>query len=216
MEKIVVISADVINSSKFEEHSFQSTINVLEEPSGNYLVKSGEPILSSRGDSFQLMTKDVQHSFYKAIYLKAYFKKQKVESKNEKNKRQIDVRISLAVGKVKEIPKDIGKSMEEPFVLSGRALDQMKKKKQTFIITTENEEYNRELELACSFLDHIFSQWTLAQAEVIYYLVQGYKQTEIAELLKLSQPSVSNRIQLAQWNLIEKMNDRYLDILEKL
>lgn len=216
MEKIAVISADIINSSRYEEHAFLDTMHVLEEPSGNYLVNRGEPVLSSRGDSFQLMTTDVQNAFLKAIYLKSYFKKQQINLKDKKGNGAVDIRISLAVGVSRTIPENIGKSMEEPFVLSGRALDQMKAKKQTFIITTTHEAYNKELELSCAFLDNIFEGWTLAQAEVIYYLVQGLKQTEIAGLLGLSQPSVSNRIQLARWNLIDKMNSRFLEIIEKL
>jgi len=216
VEKIAVISADIINSSKFEEQAFKDTMYVLEEPAGNYLVNRGEPILSSRGDSFQLMTADVQNSFMKAIYLKSYFKKQQINLKSKKGNGFIDVRISLAVGMSKTIPEHIGKSMEEPFVLSGRALDKMKAKKQTFIITTSHDEYNKELELSCAFLDNVFDGWTLAQAEVIYYLVQGLKQTDIADRLNLSQPSISNRIQLARWNLIDKMNSRFLEIIEKL
>lgn len=216
MQQIAVISADIINSSWFDEHAFRNKMHVLEEPSANYLVKKGDPVLASRGDSFQLMTEEVAQSFLKAIYLKSFFKKEQIDLKEQKKNAAIDVRISLAVGMAKQIPENIGKSMEEPFILSGRALDTMKKKKQTFIITTSNNEYNQELELHCAFLDNIFEGWTLAQAEVIYYLVQGYKQTEIAEILKLSQPSVSNRIHLARWNLIEKMNRRFTDILKKL
>lgn len=216
VEKIAVISSDIINSSQFDEQAFLNTMHVLEEPAGTYLTNKGEPVLSSRGDSFQLMTVDIQHSFMKAIYLKSFFKKQQIGLKDEKEKAPIDIRISLAVGLAKEIPDHIGKSMEEPFVLSGRALDQMKKKKQSFIISTSHEEYNKEFELICSFLDHLFNGWTLAQAEVIYYLVQGYKQKEIAGMLNLSQPSVSNRIQLANWNLIEKTNRRFLEIVEKI
>jgi hypothetical protein len=216
VKKIAVISADIINSSKFEESAFIDTMHILEEPAGNYLVNRGEPVLSSRGDSFQLMTTDVQNSFFKAIFLKSYFKRKQIGLKSDQGQEAIDIRISLAVGLSKTIPENIGKSMEEPFVLSGRALDQMKKKKQTFIITTSHEEYNKELELSCAFLDNIFDGWTLAQAEVIYYLVQGFKQTEIASQLSLSQPSVSSRIQLARWSLIEKMNIRFLEIIEKL
>ncbi|WP_321286016.1 hypothetical protein [uncultured Sunxiuqinia sp.] len=216
MQRIAVISADVINSSKFEESVFMQTMDVLEEPASNYLVKGAEPILSSRGDSFQLMTEETQQAFRKCIYLKSFFKQKEIGVKNKNANEAMDVRISLAVGQVTEVPKHIGKSMERPFVLSGRALDAMKKKKQTLIITTTNEEYNKEFELACAFLDQIFAGWTLAQAEVIYYLVQGYKQTEIAKILNLSQPSVSNRVHLANWTLIEKMNERYLDILEKI
>lgn len=216
MKKLAVISADVINSSKFEEKAFLDTIQVLEEPPGNYLVRRGESMLTSRGDSFQVMIEDVSNAFLKAIYLKSYFKKKEIGLKNGSSQRALDVRISLAVGYVTAIPENIGKSFEEPFILSGRALDKMKVKKQTLIITTNNEEYNNELELACLFLDDILGRWTMAQAEVIYYLVQGYKQTEIAEKLNLTQPSVSNRIQLARWNLIEKMNDRFMAIVDKL
>ncbi|MCW0484930.1 hypothetical protein [Gaoshiqia sediminis] len=216
MKKLAVISADVIDSSKFEENAFLGTLQFLEEPSNNYLVNRGESILTSRGDSFQIMIQDVEKAFLKAIYLKSYFKKSEIVLKHQQIKRKLDLRISLAVGNAETIPDEIGKTLEEPFVLSGRALDQMKQKKQTFIITTTNAEYNKELDLSCSFLENILDGWTMAQAEVIYYLVQGFKQSEIAEKLNLTQPSVSNRIQLAHWGLIEKMDHRYKDIVSKL
>ena len=191
-------------------------MNILEEPSGNYLVNRGEKILASRGDSLQIMITDMEDSFLKAIYLKSYFKKTEAEYIDNSEGGALDIRISMAIGDVDQIPEEIGKTMAEPFVLSGRALDQMKAKRQSFILTTNNAEYNNELELACAFLENIFDNWTMAQAEVIYYLVQGFKQKEIAAKLNLSQPSVSNRIQLAQWNLIVKMNKRFLEIIEKV
>ncbi len=173
-------------------------------------------MLSSRGDSFQVMLLDWQDAFLKTIYLKSYFKKKTARLKHNTTRKAIDVRISLSVGYVGSIPLDIGKAMDEPFVLSGRALDQMKSKDQSFIITTNNDAINKELALNCAFLQHILDGWTVAQAEVIYYLVQGYKQVEIAEKLELSQPSVSNRIQLSNWVLIEKMNNRFVELMDSL
>lgn len=216
MEKIAVISADVVNSSKYEEPEIVTSLNTLEEPAASYLSVSSQNILTSRGDSFQIMTEDWEKAFWKAIYLKAYFKKQAITLKGQSQKKNLDIRISLAVGTVGEIPIEIGKTLEEPFVLSGRALDKMKENNQTVIITTPNAAFNAELELECAFLQYLLDGWTVAQAEVIYYLVQGLKQTEIARQLGLSQPSVSNRIQLANWTLIDKMNKRYIEIMSKL
>lgn len=216
MRKIAVISADLVNSSKYEELGLVSSINTLEEPEGQYLSLSPKNILTSRGDSFQIMMEDWENAFLKTIFLKAYFKKQTLQLKGQSQKKNLDVRISLAVGLVDKIPEDIGKTMEEPFVISGRALDKMKEKAQSIIINTNNQDFNRELELECAMLQYILDGWTIAQAEVIYYLVQGLKQTEIAEKLGLTQPSVSNRIQLANWTLIEKMNKRYKEIMSKI
>lgn len=216
MEKIAVISADLVNSSKYEEQGIVSSINTLEEPEGQYLSLSPKNILTSRGDSFQMMMPEWEDAFMKAIFLKAYFKMQRLRLKGELAKKNLDVRISLAVGAVDEIPDDIGKTMGEPFVLSGRALDKMKEKAQSIIINTSNSDFNSELELECAFIQYIIDGWTVAQAEVIYYLVQGLKQTEIAEKLGLTQPSVSNRIQLSNWTLIEKMNKRYKEITSKI
>ena len=213
MEKIAVISADIINSSKYEEPGLASAMNTLEEPAMNYLSKFGDNVLTSRGDSFQIMIEDWRNSFMKAIYLKSYFKMQSIRLKQGPQKKNMDVRISLSVGTVTQKPQNIGKTMGEPFVLSGRALDKMKQKDQSFIISTNNEEYNKELELLCAFLQYILDGWTVAQAEVIYYLVQGMKQMEIAKKLNLSQPSISKRIQLSNWGLIEKMNQRYIEIM---
>lgn len=216
MRKIAVISADLVNSSKYEELGLVSSINTLEEPEGQYLSLSPKNILASRGDSFQIMMEDWENAFMKTIFLKAYFKKQTLQLKGQSQKKNLDVRISLAVGLVNEIPEDIGKTMEEPFVISGRALDKMKEKAQSIIINTTNSDFNSELELECAMLQYILDGWTIAQAEVIYYLVQGLKQTEIAEKLGLTQPSVSNRIQLSNWTLIEKMNKRYKEIMSKI
>ena len=216
MKKIAVISADLVNSSKYEELELVSSINTLEEPEGQYLSLSPKDILTSRGDSFQVMMEDWENAFMKSIFLKAHFKKQTLNLKGQLQKKNLDVRISLAVGSVNKVPDDIGKTMEEPFVISGRALDKMKLKTQSIIISTPNNDFNNELEMECALLQHILDGWTVAQAEVIYYLVQGLKQTEIAEKLGLTQPSVSNRIQLSNWTLIEKMNKRYKEIMNKI
>lgn len=216
VEKIAVISVDVIDSSKFEESCYLPSMTQLEDPAQTYLRKAGDMLLTSRGDSFQVMLNDWQSSFLKAVYLKAFFKKQVATVKASNRKKSLDVRLSLAVGWVKQLPEDIGKTMEEPFIISGRALDKMKSKGQNFIITTNNDTINHELELECAFLDDILNGWTAAQAEVIYYLVQGLKQVEIASSLSLTQPSVSNRIQLAKWNLIERMNKRFVELMQSI
>lgn len=216
MKKIAVISADLVNSSKYEELGIVSSINTLEEPEGKYLSLSPKNILTSRGDSFQVMMEDWENAFMKTIFLKAYFKKQTLSLKGKSQKKNLDARMSLAVGVVDKIPADIGKTMEEPFVISGRALDKMKEKGQSIIIKTPNNDFNDELEVECALLQYILDGWTIAQAEVIYYLVQGLKQTEIADKLGLTQPSVSNRIQLSNWTLIEKMDKRYKEIMSKI
>jgi len=212
VEKIAVISADIINSSKYEENSLVSTIQSLEEAEVNYLSIPKVTMLASRGDSFQMMMQDWENAFLKAIFLKAFFRRQTIKIKEREQQKSLDVRLSLSIGYTETIPKYIGTSLAEPFVLSGSALDQMKKNDQNIIITTGNELFDTELSLECAFLQYVLDGWTTAQAEVIYYLVQGKKQTEIAQLLGLTQPSVSNRIQLSNWSLIEKMNKRVNEI----
>ncbi len=212
--KIGVISADVINSSQFEDSSLIQAVNQLQTLEQVFYQEND--LLVSRGDSVQLMQRCWQKSFQSAIFLKAYFKRSTLPLKKSTKSASMDIRISLSVGRVKDIPENIGSTFETPFVISGRSLDVMKEKKQSFIITTELENINKELELECAFLQQIIDGWSVAQAEVIYYLVQDCKQKEIAEILKLTQPSVSNRIQLANWPLIQKMNERFLELMDAL
>lgn len=211
MQKIGVISSDIIKSSQFDDAALRDAMHALNKrETPNFQV---EEMLISRGDSLQFMQLNWEQTFMYSIYLKAYFKRQELQLKKGSKTASPDLRIALSVGTVNAIPDNIGNTLEEPFVISGRALDAMKTKKQSIIIATNREELNKELELECAFLQQIIDGWSVAQAEVIYYLVQEYKQKEIAEILELTQPSVSNRIQLANWGLIRKMNDRFLELM---
>lgn len=52
-------------------------------------------------------------------------------------------------------------------------------------------------------LDRVVTGWSASQAAAMEYTLQGLTQHQIADILHITQPSVNNRLKLAQWNEIE-------------
>ncbi len=99
---------------------------------------------------------------------------------------------------------------------SGKELDKMKLKGQKTAIITSNPAFNRELEVELRLLDAIIDKWTVMSAEVVYYLLQNYNETETAKLLSISQPAINQRKRTANWDAIEFMLKNYQNLIIKL
>ncbi|MFA8298866.1 MAG: helix-turn-helix transcriptional regulator [Hyphomicrobiales bacterium] len=63
---------------------------------------------------------------------------------------------------------------------------------------------NEEIDASFSLVEAIIRKWSDFQWEVVFYLLRGYTQQEIASELKISQPAVNKRIKIASWSEIKK------------
>ena len=56
------------------------------------------------------------------------------------------------------------------------------------------------------YINLIIKQWTISQAETIYYLLSmgNGTQAQIAGELNVSQPAVANSLRFARWKEVEK------------
>jgi hypothetical protein len=152
-----------------------------------------------RGDSFQLLFDNVSETLKRSIQIRCWFK----QNMNEQND-SLDARISIGFGAVDYFGKSVLDADGEAFHLSGRAFDDMKNTHDYFQVLTNDNKLNEQLKVILNLANIIISQWTKTQAEVIFLLLEGKTQQEMADELKIAQSAVNNRIKLARWKEIDK------------
>lgn len=74
-------------------------------------------------------------------------------------------------------------------------------------VTTGNQEIDAILGTTLRLLDRVVFGWSSSQAAAMEYALQGLTQHQIADILHITQPSVNNRLKLAQWSEIEHIID---------
>ncbi|WP_048150226.1 SatD family protein [Methanolacinia paynteri] len=213
-EKIyAVLTGDLVNYSRLEGNERTEYVihlwNVLQE-----LEADNINFEIFRGDSFQAVLPSSREALEIALRIRSYILSQDLHS-NKKIKP--DVRIAIGVGGIENYDKDknIGSCDGEAFRNSGPELDRMDKKKQKLTIKTGWNQLNRELKVECSLLEAITARWTKPQAEIIYHTLLGKKQSDVAELLEISQSNVSARLNSANFDAVEMMIRRYQEIVDE-
>jgi hypothetical protein len=201
-KQIAVITADVVDSSllsEAEKKFFQEKIEGYKEK---------EIVLKPRfyrGDSFQLAVKPIA-----ALLLALKFR---IEIKQWKEKN--DVRISIGIGEISNWNDDVLLAGGSAFERSGKNFDNLKETGLNIIIVTGNAELDDELETYCYMADEFIKNQTAVQASLVFQMLNGIPQIEIAKMLNISQPSVSKSLKAANWKLIERFLKRYERIIQK-
>ncbi len=200
-KQIAVITADVVGSSLLSE----AEIKFFQEKIEGYKDKAIEiKPRFYRGDSFQLAVKP-SAALLLALKFRAEIKKWK-----EKN----DVRISIGIGGVTKWNDDVLLAYGSAFERSGKNLDSLKETGLNIIIVTGNAELDDELETYCYMADEFIKNQTAVQANLVFQMLNGVPQIEIAKMLGISQPSVSKSLKAANWKLIERFLKRYERIIQ--
>lgn len=156
-----------------------------------------------RGDSFQLEIENNQKAFYIAVYIKACIK----------TIQGLDVRMAIGVGNKDFEGDKISESNGEAFVFSGETFEELKQEKINLKIKTPylslNEELNLYFKLALIAMDH----WTVNSSQAVKIAMEnlGSIQSEIAEIIGISQDAVSKRLKRAYYNDIMSLDRMYYD-----
>ena len=87
------------------------------------------------------------------------------------------------------------------------------KRNQRISITAPVKELNEEFELSCSFMDILIHDWSDEQAEAVFLNLTGKNQTEISQLLKISQPAVNRRLKAGHFDTVRKFINRFENLL---
>ncbi len=163
-----------------------------------------------RGDSFQLEIKDPAESLLKAIHIKAALKTMK----------NMDVRMSIGIGKVNYRAAKITESNGEAFINSGERFETLKKEKRTLAIKSPWESFDTEMNMAIRLASIAMDNWSMASAELVKLSIEENKisQQEIGIKLGIAQSTVSERQSRAYYNEImdlEKVFRNKINILIK-
>ena len=214
---IAVISADLLSSSSYPkellEMSIQSLNREFEELENITSKKSKFEIY--RGDSFQGIIYAPEKALLFALSIKTAINRLHLKEKytSKAFKREADLRMAIGIGSYDFERDSVMESNGEAFQFSGRTLDEMKKENRKLKLKTPLSEINAEFDASFFLFDTIAEKWSTASAEVIYYLLKGFKETEIADELGISQSAVNQRKKAAGWDAIEVLLERYQNVV---
>lgn len=216
---IAVLTADLIDSSNYEDTLLKLVISSLKEEFVNIQKSQGTTGFKIyRGDSFQGVIYHPAEALKIALRLKTVVNR--IVSKNGKEGGKgrnvsADLRMAIGIGSFDFESENIAESNGQAFQFSGRSLDEMKYESRKLRLKTPEDSVNAEFNVSFYFLDLITDRWSTASAEVIYYLLQGLKETEIAAVLNISQSAVNQRKKAAGWDAIEMLLERYKQVISE-
>ncbi|MCF0073079.1 hypothetical protein LZD49_21550 [Dyadobacter sp. CY261] len=188
-----VITADMVNYTQFSRDEATSWLEeMLAILHQNPVFKWALKPEIYRGDSFQAVLKNVEESMRVAILARACIRKHAPNA---------DMRIAIGIGKTEQLTDRPGTSDGEAFRLSGHLADKIRQQKARIGIALANP--SEPLSATLNLLETVIEDWTLAQSQVVEAMLQGKNITQIAEMLSISQPAVSQRVIASKWWAIE-------------
>jgi hypothetical protein len=213
MKNIAVISGDFINSTQYESDLLKSLMKLLKAEFTAIKSKNtpdGIYFSLFRGDSFQGVMDNPVTALSTALQIKALVNKTMSNNTNVTSKTPVaDIRISIGIGDADLDHNSIAESNGEAFHFSGLTLDKMKQTGAKMALTTRLSEVNEEFLVSLRFLDALTNRWSTASAEVVYYLLKGYTEQQIADELGRSQAAINLRKKAAGWDEIQLLLQRY-------
>jgi len=216
---IAVISADLLSSSSYSKTLLEKVIYALnkEFTSLEKLSEKDSGFKIFRGDSFQGIVYDPSKALRITLQLKTAINRIHLHE-NDSNrafKKEADIRIAIGIGSYDFKRDSIMESNGQAFQFSGRTLDDMKKENRKLQLKTPVENINNEFNTSLYLFDTLADKWSTASAEVIYYLLNGFKETDIALELGISQSAVNQRKKAAGWDAIDSLLHRYETLMNE-
>lgn len=199
-----VITADIVNSTNLAKPLLSGLFRTIR------LLGSPHKLEFYRGDSFQLYVKNNGEALELALLLRLAARRISPAMGPE-----IDIRTAIGIGNVKSPVRVMKTSGEEPFILSGRALDELASSNDRLRIVCSNETATDICRVIARFIDYIFHDLTSKQAEVVYELLAGYNQVRTAKKLRKAQATINRQAHAAGWPEIERMISEYKQAITK-
>lgn len=201
------ISADIVSSTSLSEVETIELKQYIEEQ-----LKMLETLYPGfwgrliKGDYIECVIPNASDAFHIALIIKNSIKAFEIK-KTPGNKLfyTYGARISIGIGGMRIVDRGQGIMDGEAIYLSGRSLAKMGSlSKGTLTIETVNKKLSQNLRVIAVLTDAILNDATPKQSQVIYYKLLGYKESEIAEKMKIYQSGVNNHSSSAKWYCIEE------------
>ncbi|MDY3853231.1 MAG: hypothetical protein SO013_10205 [Prevotella sp.] len=203
-----VITGDIINSTSIALNQRAALLQCLETILNELRCLSPLEYEIFRGDSFQIVVEKAESALQIAILIRAGLR----HNISQYSHTIWDARLAVGVGDIDFVTNHIVTSDGEAFQYSGRAFDELGKN--NLIIKTRWENINEELKVSTLFADEIISNWTPAQAYVVYQSLALKKtQKEIASQQQQSAQNISKLSILAKEKLIRTYINRYQNLI---
>jgi DNA-binding Xre family transcriptional regulator len=230
---LAVLTGDIIGSSKLKDGLERALLAQKLKECLAYVAKTKTNMEITRGDSFQVIIGDCKDALFAAIYIRCFLKtilkpgleiRKTTPDSAKRPGRNVfvnkageevtdgvlitDARISIGIGEINYKAKKLSESDGTAFQNSGRGFDMLSKDSNLSITTDSSNVTQKTLELICEYVDHIIKGWSFNQAEAVLALLNSenfeVKQSELAKKIGITQPSLSQRINSANWELIKK------------
>lgn len=203
-----VLTGDIIDSTKYSKEDLNTILNTINKEFSEFSKKHKADFKLFKGDSFQGVVLEPHLALQLALLLKT-----SIGSVAIKGSSIPDFRMAIGIGTIDLERASILESNGEAFQFSGRTLEAMKGDYPRILLKTDNEQINNEFDVHFSFLDSISSKWSRESAEVVYYLLQNFKEREIAEQLGIYQSAVNQRKKVAHWDSVSMLLKRYKSVI---
>ncbi|MBB1194046.1 hypothetical protein DNC80_10265 [Flavobacterium sp. SOK18b] len=205
--KVAIITADVILSSKKEATERLNLYKNITE--GIKFIQSSFDFNfeRNRGDEFQMKITKIKEACIIGLLIKLWVKSIDYNT----SKQKYDIRMSIGIGEEDFEEETMAESDGEAYHLSGRGLETIKKTKQTFSIDS-NDKNKEFLKIESRMLDVFIDKMTAMQSIVLFYKLLDLTENEIAEKLRLSQSTINQHSNAANWSVITE----YTNFFEKL
>jgi hypothetical protein len=200
-----VLTGDIVNSTqltlKQEKELNAKLVRVLGLFFGDHQYEF------FRGDSFQVLVKDVTRALRLALACRSVA--MSIDANQQPAVRLFDIRISIGIGEVNMPVKSLSLAKGEAFILSGRQFDLLKERGQRLAIDSFDPIASIGFQAMADYLDSIYRDMTPKQADVIIELLQGITQQQLAISREKSKSTISELASAGRWQEIEKILDQY-------
>ena len=146
MPIVAVITADIVNSTRLKKGEEKKLVNDLSSILKSYKFEF------YRGDSFQAYIPDPRQALKVVLQARTAAKRLSPGFSSP----LADVRASIGIGNITIPVKDVNIAKGEPFLISGRAFDEMSKSGKRLKIRSANDAINLGLKIIADYADSLF------------------------------------------------------------
>ncbi len=201
-----VLTGDIVNSTKIGKANERKLLKNLQQVLAAHLFEF------YRGDSLQVYIKEPTQALQMALLCRTAG----MSITQDEIVASSDVRVSIGIGQVNTSVKALGNAKGEAFVLSGRAFDETLHTDTRLVISTANPLATAGLQVIADYINAIFKVMTSKQAAVIFELLKGETQQQVAVKMKKSKSTINQRVSAGRWPEIEKLLKQYENIINQL
>lgn len=201
-----VLTGDIVNSTRIGKVNERKLIKSLQQVLAAHLFEF------YRGDSLQIYIKEPKQALQIALLCRSAG----MSIAQDEVVAISDVRISIGIGQVNTSVRTLGNAKGEAFILSGRAFDEIVHTETRLAISTANSLANTGLQVIADYINAIFKVMTSKQAAVIFELLKGESQQQVAAKMKKSKSTINQRVSAGRWSEIEKLLRQYENIINQI